>query len=102
MQLRTGHAPLNKHLHRIGCVDSPICPACEEAQETVLHLLIACPAYERHCQILCYNLKHDGLDHNLLSKQTSLKPLFKILASTRCFKDTYGNITFTEEDRRRR
>ena len=103
MQLRAGHAPLNKHLHHIGCIDSPICPACEEAQETVLHLLISCPAYKQHCQILRYSLKCDGLDlHNLLSKQTSLKPLFKFLASTHHFKDTYGNITFAKEDRRRR
>lgn len=28
MQLRTGHAPLNKHLHRIKSADSPLCPAC--------------------------------------------------------------------------
>jgi len=28
-QLRTGHAPLAKHLHRIGKSDSLICPACQ-------------------------------------------------------------------------
>jgi len=27
MQLQTGHTPLNHHLHWIGCVRSPICPA---------------------------------------------------------------------------
>ena len=54
MQLRSGHAPLNKHLHRIGSVESPTCRACEEAQETVLHLLLLCPAYEHHCQVLHY------------------------------------------------
>jgi len=82
MQLRSGHAPLNKHLHRIGCVESPLCPACEEAQETVLHLLLVCPAYERHRQVLRYSLKRDSMDlHNLLSKRTSIKPLFKFLAS---------------------
>ena len=103
MQLRSGHTPLNKHLHCIGSVDSPTCPACEEAQETVLHLLLLCPAYERHQQILRYSLKRDGLDLcNLLSKRSSLKPLFKFLASTRRFSETYGNINFSEDDRMRR
>ena len=34
-QLRTGHAPLAKHLHRIKKTDSPICPACLQETETV-------------------------------------------------------------------
>ena len=42
MQLQSGHTPLNKHLHHIGSVDSPTCPACKEAQETVLHRLLLC------------------------------------------------------------
>ena len=46
IQLRTGHAPLNKHLHDIRCTDSPVCPACEDAHETVHHYLLTCPAYE--------------------------------------------------------
>jgi ribonuclease HI len=33
IQLRTGHAPLNKHLFHIKSADSPICPACEDAHE---------------------------------------------------------------------
>jgi hypothetical protein len=30
-----GHAPLAKHLHRIRIIDSPICPACLQAEEMV-------------------------------------------------------------------
>ncbi|PSR72426.1 hypothetical protein PHLCEN_2v11707, partial [Hermanssonia centrifuga] len=33
-QLRTGHAPLQKLLHKIGKADTPMCPACHEAPET--------------------------------------------------------------------
>ncbi|KAG2117577.1 hypothetical protein DEU56DRAFT_717063, partial [Suillus clintonianus] len=44
-QLRTGHAPLNKHLFRIAKVPSPICQQCHRKEETVHHFLIACPAY---------------------------------------------------------
>ncbi|KAG2742523.1 hypothetical protein P692DRAFT_201795598 [Suillus brevipes Sb2] len=28
IQLRTGHIPLNKHLHRISKAPSPLCPSC--------------------------------------------------------------------------
>jgi len=46
-QLRTGHCPLNGHLHRIGRADSPICPSCNGNVETPLHYLTLCPAF-RH------------------------------------------------------
>lgn len=44
-QLRSGHAPLNVHLHRIGCVDSPVCDACDGAIETVDYFLYDCATY---------------------------------------------------------
>ncbi|KAI0365283.1 hypothetical protein BV20DRAFT_909194, partial [Pilatotrama ljubarskyi] len=50
--LRTGHAPLNDHLHRIGRADSPLCPACMTARETVIHHLIQCPACRRQRALL--------------------------------------------------
>ncbi|VDB87722.1 unnamed protein product [Peniophora sp. CBMAI 1063] len=43
-QLRPGHAPLNKHLHRMHCVESPTCDACGEADETVPHFIYECQA----------------------------------------------------------
>ncbi|VDB85625.1 unnamed protein product [Peniophora sp. CBMAI 1063] len=43
-QLRSGHAPLNAHLHRINCAPAPTCEACEEADETVNHFIYDCPA----------------------------------------------------------
>jgi hypothetical protein len=46
--LRTGHAPLNHHLHRIRAIESPECDACKtETVETVRHYLLECPAHER-------------------------------------------------------
>jgi hypothetical protein len=41
-QLRSGHIPLNKHLHRIQKADSPTCPCCHQHNETVMH----CPAHK--------------------------------------------------------
>ena len=43
-QLRTGHIPLAKHLHRINRLDSPICPACRANSESVTHFILHCPA----------------------------------------------------------
>ena len=44
IQLRTGHAPLNHHLHRITKVDSPACPKCGHPRETVAHFILDCVA----------------------------------------------------------
>ncbi|KIK35074.1 hypothetical protein CY34DRAFT_96741 [Suillus luteus UH-Slu-Lm8-n1] len=46
------HIPLNKHLHRIARVPSPMCPACEEKEESVHHFLLSCPAYTKHRAIM--------------------------------------------------
>ena len=47
-QLRTGHAPLNKHLHRFKRSDTPNCLQCgDTTPETVHHFLFTCPRYDR-------------------------------------------------------
>ena len=45
VQLITGHAGLNYHLHKMGKVASKICPNCEYSEETVGHFLGQCPAF---------------------------------------------------------
>ncbi|KIJ39055.1 hypothetical protein M422DRAFT_175699 [Sphaerobolus stellatus SS14] len=45
VQLWTGHAQLNKHLHHIKHVQTNICPACRREPETVHHYLFRCKAY---------------------------------------------------------
>lgn len=47
-QLRTGHAPLNKFLRKIGKSETETCPACNNAPETVKHFLIDCPTWEEY------------------------------------------------------
>ena len=47
VQLITGHAALNKYLHKIKKVDTDICPNCEYEEETVNHFLGQCPAFAR-------------------------------------------------------
>ncbi|KAG1795386.1 uncharacterized protein HD556DRAFT_1213484, partial [Suillus plorans] len=46
VQLRTGHAPLNKHLAKIKVADSPMCPTCEQREETVHHYILMCEEYQ--------------------------------------------------------
>ncbi|KAI0825302.1 hypothetical protein BC628DRAFT_1277336, partial [Trametes gibbosa] len=47
-QLRTGHTPLNWHLHNISHADSPLCPACRNAPKSVVHFLLECPTHQCH------------------------------------------------------
>ena len=48
MQLRTGHAQLNRHLYNIGATATPLCPACHRKEETVHHYLLSCLAHAKH------------------------------------------------------
>ena len=45
VRLRMGHVLLQAHLKRIGKMDSPICPMCHKADETVGHYLTECVAF---------------------------------------------------------
>jgi RNase H len=46
-QLRTGHIPLNKHLHTIHKTNTSLCPqdSCCNATEDIHHYLFTCPSY---------------------------------------------------------
>jgi hypothetical protein len=57
-QLHIKHIPLNNYLHRSKCVDSPQCPACGDASETVEHYLLNCPAYAHERWALEKAIKH--------------------------------------------
>ena len=47
-RLRLGHVELNAHLHRIGQMESPLCPQCR-TPETVSHYLLHCRRFI-HCR----------------------------------------------------
>jgi hypothetical protein len=93
IQLRTGHAPLNKHLFNITLADSPICPACEDAYETVHHFLLSCPVYECHRRDLFFKLKRGSRSlFTLLAHPHAIKHVFKFIGKTRRFKATLGDL----------
>lgn len=85
-QLRTGHAPLNRHLHRIGSVDSPTCPSCHQAIESVFHYLIQCPAHAREraplLRALPGPLSHIAV---LLSSPAAIEHLLRYVRATKRF-----------------
>ena len=45
LHLITGNIGLNYYLHKINRSPTPICPSCEDSDETVEHILGKCPAY---------------------------------------------------------
>jgi hypothetical protein len=91
MQMRTGHTPLAKHLHCIGKADSPTCPACQQHEEMIEHLLLHCPAHQDTRQVL--HSKVEGRNiiiAKLLTTLKTLRPLFYFIAATRRFRNTFG------------
>jgi ribonuclease HI len=100
IQLRTGHAPLNKYLHKIGKADSPICPACHNTEETVHHFLIQCPEYKTQRQQLEKKLKRGAKSmRTLLSKPKALPPLFRFINETKRLTSTFGNVTLPDPEK---
>lgn len=83
-QLRTGHVPLAKHLHRINRCDSPICPACLSSSESVAHLIIHCSAFHNARQTLRRNTGGRSIDiAQILTTKKFLPALFNFLAETK-------------------
>jgi ribonuclease HI len=93
LQLRTGHVPLAKHLHRIRRADSPICPCCRQADESVSHFLLHCPEHLRARQEL---YRAAGPDvyvlHKLLGSSKLLPHLFRYLGRTGRFHTVHGTL----------
>lgn len=56
-RLRIGHTGLNSHLHRLNLKDSPFCPWCPNAEDTISHFLFQCPRFHSHRTILSHRLR---------------------------------------------
>ncbi|KAJ3878611.1 hypothetical protein F5051DRAFT_292525, partial [Lentinula edodes] len=85
-QLRTGHIPLQRHLHRIGKADSATCPCCKHGNETVTHYLFECRAHRQARGRLQRKLANDRWSiGSLLSTKSSLPHLFRYINDTKRF-----------------
>lgn len=93
-QLRSGHAPLNKHLHRIAKSPTATCTQCNTGQESVHHFLMSCQAYNRQRSELRNKLGIRAMHvKNLLNEPECLRPLFEYIARTRRFETVFGDVT---------
>lgn len=97
-QLRTGHAPLRKHLACIGKADSPTCSRCRAARETVTHYLLDCPAYERARRTLFYEVgRASRCVAQLFSNPELTRPLFRFIHRTKRFEEHFGDTWMDNE-----
>lgn len=93
MQLRSGHAPLNDFLYKIGKVSHPMCQACEMEKETTKHFLVICPRYDAIRQKIQRELKcRDVSMKTLLSNPKSMEFLFEYINGTKRFENTIGKL----------
>lgn len=100
-QLRTGHAPLAKHSHHIEKIDSPTCPACQQTDETIQHFMLHYPAHNAARQVLQNDM--GGRDINitkLLTTPETLHTLFKYVADTGRWHNTFSKLPTLEEEQR--
>ena len=98
IQLRTEHAPLNYHLHRITKADSALCPNCQQARETVAHLLLDCPEYEGARARMRHKLGPGATSlQYLLTSSKALPHLFQFLHDTRRFAAPYGDLLLHDQ-----
>ena len=84
VQLLTGHSALNKHLFRIKCTDSEICPKCLYDIEDVGHFLGRCPFYSK------LRVEHFSdyylTIHEILDNKTSINKIVDYAIKTRRFE----------------
>ena len=94
-QLRTGHAPVFSHLHRIGCSDMPKCPqeSCNHTTEDIHHLLFICPTYTQPRYRLIHNLGRNKFSLSKLLTDAKVIPhTIAFINSTSCFKHIFRDI----------
>jgi len=97
-QLRSGHAPLNKHLFRIKKSLTATCQLCNEKDESVHHYLFECPAHIRPRNAMRTQLGTRAHHmKNLLNESKCLKTLFQYIARTRRFETTFGDMSLPKE-----
>jgi hypothetical protein len=84
--------PTNSFLHKIGYVDSPLCPLCKETQETVYHIFCECTYTKRIWKDLNTWLKSEDIIINITNEHILIgfkgknnNPLNTILLLTKQF-----------------
>jgi hypothetical protein len=94
LQIRCGHFPLNKYLHRINKSETDKCQACADQQEdippveSINHFLFDCPAHNIAREELIQEI---GIDNfhlaDIMRDTVRMKALTKFINRTRRFRD---------------
>jgi ribonuclease HI len=94
LQIRCGHFPLNKYLHRINKSDTDRCQACADRgehappAETFNHYLFDCPAHHLARETLIDEIGIDNLYLAEIMQDTNrMKALITFINRTRRFRD---------------
>lgn len=97
IQLRTGHIPLNRHLHRIKKSDTPLCLQCGEVtEESIQHYLFRCPRYERERHVLHMALGRKATQAAyLLNNVNARTHLLKYINATKRLRTPFGEVPTT-------
>jgi ribonuclease HI len=94
LQIRCGHFPLNKYLHKINRSDTEKCQACEGQQEdnppaeSFNHFLFDCPAHTLARDELIENIDRDNFYlEDIMNDIDRMKALITFINRTRRFRD---------------
>ena len=92
-RLRSGHVPLNKHLHRIQKADSPTCPCCHQHDKTVMHYVMHCPAHKNvRCEMIGAGGRGARDLSKLLTEPKFFPHLFQFIGHSRRMQSVFGEI----------
>ena len=93
-QLRTGHIPLNGHLHCIGKTESSHCNHCLNMVEDVPHLLFHCNKYaiQRHGLVMAVKRKSFNSNH-ILTDPAAIQHTLNFVNGTGRLRRIYGDIS---------
>ncbi|KAJ7300603.1 hypothetical protein DFH08DRAFT_725167, partial [Mycena albidolilacea] len=92
-QLRSHHAPLAKHLHRLNKLPSSNCPCCRQLE----HFLHFCPAHDTARRQLRAANRLAAFTKHLLSDPDLLPPLFQYIQRTGRLHAVFGDFTQLEK-----
>jgi hypothetical protein len=96
MQLRTGHAPINRHLHTIHKNDTPNCPqsTCRNTIEDIHHLIFTCPRYTQARYYLRGKIGRKAFNlTKLLANNKIIPHTFTYFNKIGRFRHIYGDIS---------
>jgi hypothetical protein len=92
IQLRTGKAPLNRHLYQMKRIDRPTCPHCPTTEETVKHYLLECRHYWREQWEMRKEMGRRGYRlSNMLGNKQHKGAVLRYISATGRFKRTKEN-----------